>query len=51
MSSQLSEEQTMIADFFKSLRAAYRFWLREMRYRAEKRRRANLYDPFNKEQK
>lgn len=33
-------------DTIKSLRAAYRFWLRDMRYRRDKRKRAMLHDPF-----
>ena len=39
----------MLTDLLKSLRAAYRFFIRELRYRAEKRKRAALPDPFTKE--
>lgn len=35
-----------ITDTYRSLRAAFRFFLREQKYRAEKRKRQYLCDPF-----
>ena len=36
-----------MTDFLKALRASYRFFWRDLRHRQEKRRRANLPDPFS----
>ena len=35
-----------MTDFLRSLRASYRFFWRDLRYRQEKRKRAALHDPF-----
>ena len=35
-----------MTDFLRSLRASYRFFWRDLRYRQEKRRRLALPDPF-----
>ena len=39
----------MIRDFFKALRGAVKFMLRDLRIRADKRKRAALPDPLKGE--